>query len=206
MNVSNATGTTVDAITLQKASTNLLLTTAGTTNSLAYGTLSFYGMLSDLPDYTDFTNLFDQYKIDSIEVIFHPYCTSSTTGAAYASAAGQTGVIVHTAVDYDDATLPTGSDAGIQLLREYQNYHCDNIYARHGGPLTSRFSPRMSLAAYQGAFTGYTSTAFGWVDCNSPNVQGYGFKAIFECVSGGFSTTVLFKAEARVHLSFRNVR
>jgi hypothetical protein len=206
MNAGNATGTSVDLAVLTKSSTNLLLTTGATALNVYYGALSFYVMLSDLPDYQDFTSLFDQYRIDSVELIFTPYCTQAASGAAVSSTASQSGIIVHTAVDYDDATVPTASDVGIQALREYQNYQSHNLFSGGGKPLTYRWQPRIATAAYSGAFTSYRSEPFGWVDCGSTGVQGYGFKAVFESVSAGSALGIMFKAEARVGLSFRNVR
>ena len=42
--------------------------------------------------------------------------------------------------------------------------------------MTFRVYPRISTAAYSGAFTSYTNTKAPWIDCNSPTVQHFGMK------------------------------
>jgi len=205
-NAGNATGLSVDALVLSKTATNVQLAIAGGVGTFNYGAASYYAMLSDLPDYQDFTTLFDQYRIDKVEFILQPYCNMAASGAAYSTGSGQTGVIVHGAVDYDDATLPTASDVGIQALREYQNYQMRNLFTADGKPIVFSWKPRAAMAAYSGAFTSYASTDFPWVDCASNAVQGYGLKLIFEGVSSGTTVNIYAKVEARYHLSFRNVR
>jgi len=205
MNVSNATGAQVDGVVLTKSSTNLIVYSAAGALTLQYGSLASYFMLSDLSSYTDFTALFDQYKVDKVVLRIIPYCTGSQTGAAYSSGSGQTGVLLHDVVDFDDVTLPAGSDAGVQSLREYQNYRCTNLLMG-GAPLTKTFVPRIAVGAYSsGAFGGYKNDPFSWSDCASPNIQGYGYKAIFEVCSSGVALGLMMKVEADVYLSFRNV-
>lgn len=206
MNVANAGGTSVDGGTLVK-STNLSYSTGSSALAITYGTMSFAVSLADLPDYSDFTALFDQYRVDSVELILQPYCTNVTTGAAYLASTGQSGILVHSVVDYDDSTLPAGSDAGIQALREYQNYRVESLFNGEARPLTRTFVPRVATPVYSGvSFTSYRNSPFDWMDCGYPSVAGYGWKGVLEGVSSGITSTFLIKAEAKVTLRFRNVR
>jgi hypothetical protein len=205
MNLSNAVGTAVDAVVLTKSGANLIVYSSAGALTLQYGVLTSYFQLSDLSSYQDFTGLFDQYRVDKITVRIFPYCTGATTGAAYSSGSGQTGVLLHDVVDYDDVIAPTGSDAGVQALREYQNYRCSNLLLG-GQPITRTFVPRIAVGAYSsGVFTGYKNDPFDWSDCASPNIQGFGYKAIMEVCSSGVALGLMVKAEAELSLSFRNV-
>jgi len=182
------------------------MTSATAAGSMTYGTLSYYFILTDVPTYTELTSLFDQYKVDRLTLKLYSYATSVTVGAAVSSNYPQSGIIVHDVVDYDDAALPTGSDAGVQELREYQNYKCRNLINAAGAPVTRSWAPHLAVAAYSGAFSSYKNEPFGWVDCASATVQGYGWKCILEQVSPGATMNVTFKVEVTADLSFRNVR
>jgi hypothetical protein len=115
-------------------------------------------------------------------------------------------MILHEVVDYDDATLPTGTDAGVSAMREYQNYRSTNLLNASGAPVVRTFKPHIAVAAYQGTFTGYKNEPFGWVDSVSNGVQGYGWKAVAEIASSGATQGFLFKLEVTANLSFRNTR
>jgi hypothetical protein len=131
------------------------------TNGVTTGALVF--ALSDLPSPTDFTSLFDQYRIKQVRVEFLPETTAfglSTTAIALP--------YVLTAIDYDDGT-PVSTSA----IQQYGT--CQT------SPYTEYFqrilNPRAALAAYSGAFTSYAQSPPGqWMDSNSPGIQYYGLK------------------------------
>ncbi len=80
-----------------------------------------------------------------------------------------------TAIDHDDASTPTSLD---NLL-----VHASSIpHGTFNRPFSRVFIPRISVATYQGAFTGYASEEPQWIDSNNPAVQHYGFKYIMEAV------------------------
>jgi hypothetical protein len=114
--------------------------------------------LSSFADYTNYTACFDQYRIDQLEVWLelngNPSATLST---------------IVTVVDLDDATVPTTAVA---------------IQDKQGALLGSgaamryhRWRPHVAVAEYSGSFTSYGNVPSTWIDCGSPNVQHYGFKA-----------------------------
>lgn len=136
------------------------LIAALTTNDVL-GTMVF--ALSDLPNYTEFTSLFDQYRIIEVEVRFIPYAGNSACGPY-----GYSKPDLLVVADYDDAT-PPATTAG---LLQYEN-----LQIVHGNaPLTVRVRPHAALAAYSGAFTSYANVEHMWMDSGSPNVQHYGVK------------------------------
>lgn len=85
-----------------------------------FGTLSFN--LKQLPDYTDFTSLFDSYKIDWIEVTLRAAQNSVDISQQVYGPTGTAGQVNSLplftyAIDRDDSVPPTSSD---QLL-QYAN-------------------------------------------------------------------------------------
>lgn len=143
--------------------------------------------LSDLPNYTEFTALFDQYKFDRVEVDFIPVVTTTNSALTVDS-------MIWTAVDFDDANATTALQ-----IAEYENCH---VY-----PPTQRFSvditPRVALAAYAGAFTSYANVGSIWLDVGSPSIEHYGFKV--GCNTAGGATQT-WKIVCRYMLSFKSAR
>lgn len=107
---------------------------------------------------------YDLYKIEAIRWSCRPQnnaiglVTNSTT----------TLVELYCAIDYDDATTPSSA----ATLEAYST--C--LVLPPGQSCSRTFKPRMAVAAYQGAFTGYASFAPTWIDVAYPNVQHYGVK------------------------------
>jgi len=143
-----------------------------------YGTLAL--TLSSFPNVTEYTNVFDQYKIDQIEVWMEP---SGSQEAVYEE--------LVTCVDLDDANTPT-SVASIQ----------DKQGALVGNGVSGRYhrwKPHVAVAEFAGTFTGYGNMPSTWIDTASPAVQHYGFKAA--AAPGG--TVVTYNLTVRAVISFR---
>lgn len=116
-------------------------------------TLNF--TLASFPDSTEFTSLFDQYRIDAVRLLF-------TSIAALSGPSLSTKSVIHTVIDYDDSTPITVNGAF-----EYDSHQVN--------PVTSSFErslrPRASLAAFSGVFTSFTlAPSQTWVDAASPSV------------------------------------
>lgn len=146
----------------QTTKINRSVTFSAFTTSNAGDTIKSYSFqLSDLPNYTEFTGLFDAYRITGVEVIFYPVNTVNTTGAAV----NPTQAI--TCVDFDGISGPT-------LVSDLEQY---DTAKWHWGlrPIKRKLVPRVALAAYSGAFTSYAEAKENqWIDCASPSVQHYG--------------------------------
>ncbi len=130
---------------------------SSTTLPTYYG-LSF--LASSLDNFASLANVFDQYRIDEIEVQIVPSVTEVTIST---SDVGQ----YYSAVDVDDATAPTS-------LAQVGGYTSCVV---SGGNTTHfhRWRPQYAVAAYSGVFTSFGAMK-GWIDCSSPNVQHYGLK------------------------------
>lgn len=135
-------------------------------NNTAALSASGYYSLATLPSYTEFTDLFDQYRIVWVKwKIFwnHPTDMMNFAGAQ------TTGVpILYTMKDTNDGSVPV-SVAAMSQNETFQSY----LMTR---PITVSFRPKCAQAVYSGAFTSYAEQGMPWVDSNSPSVQYYGIK------------------------------
>lgn len=163
--------------------------------SVQYFSFSFTFALSDLVNMSQYTTLFDMYRIDRVVVKVFPIANFVSQESTQSAVQSATGGWLHWAQDYDDATLPTASDVGIDSLRQHKAYKMCNIHK--SSCLTQRIRPRMAMAAYgTGAFTSYTNVKPNWIDSNSPGVAHYGLKGIFEIVNPAAAANfVNFKLE-----------
>lgn len=166
--------------------------------------------LDMLPDFSEFTTLFDMYKISAIKFRLTPYAnqapvqTSSAAGTSNQSVSG----FVHTILDYDDSTAPNPSKAGIDSIRQFESYKCRQLF-QPGTAVDRYFKPRIATPGYGGSvFTSFINQKAPWIDCNSGNVEHYGVKGIIQI----FQPIALvdahywFKVEVTAYLAFRNPR
>lgn len=132
--------------------------------STTTGVLGGYSFsLDQLPNYTEFTNLFDQYRINKIVVKFIPNHNSSDVSVG-------TQVIsnFNTVIDPTDATAPT---SGAELY-EYQNWRLTRGISAH----TRVFTPA-SLDVVATATTASANPTWKqWLATSSPDVKHYGLK------------------------------
>jgi len=159
---------------------NLLTTSAGGAVFLGK---SF--VFSDLPQASSFTALFDQYKVDKIELWVYPTSTTANNQ--------QTPVLWDLVIDYDDDNTPT-------TIAQLQNYtNCIEQSANCGAYVC--FQPHVAQALYGGGvFTSFGNKPCGWIDSGSPGVRQYGIK--MACTSA--AVTYVFQVRARFHISTRN--
>lgn len=144
-----------------------------TVNSLAPGgfpTDAGYGMsfqLSDLPNYTEFTNLFDQFRICSVKLKWIPSMTGVDMSNVFDHS--QINRFVTMAYDHNDAT-PPASEAEIM---QYQGVRQKS----HSRIWTYKVYPYVAQETYKTAITtGYSAKRMVWIDSTSPTIPHFGFK------------------------------
>jgi len=141
--------------------------------------------VANIPDWSSYSSLFDQYMIRLIEVLIEPTVTENTSTAVYAGS-------LSTVVDLDDSNPPTS----VADLGAYTNLQIGTGTKSH----YHRWVPTIATAVYSGAFTSFGAAEHTWVDVASPNVQHYGLKgAATATVGGAFGYTYTYK----LHISFR---
>jgi len=157
-----------------------------------YGALSF--KLSDLPNYSEYTALYDEYRIKAVKVMFIPNFNVSAVDETSGTTNSYTGVpALYTWIDTDDNTAPTAITAG----QQFQTFKC------HGLMNTMRqrtLIPEVSTALYSGSFTSYGQLKNQWIDNNSPSVVHYGLKY---GILNGSSSYGVFDCVATYYLEFR---
>ncbi|AUM61741.1 capsid [uncultured virus] len=179
-------------------------TTSAVLAAVNYGAIGASFRLSDLPNYTEFTNLYESYKINRITVRITPMATGAAAGAAFSSTVTQTAILFHWCLDYDDSSVPTASDAGVQALRQRSGYKFRNIYANDGKPIVISWVPRVAASYYNSAVsTAYGQKASPWLDEGSDSCPHYGLKMITETVSTGAAVLHFFKVDTKLSLSFK---
>lgn len=117
--------------------------------------------LSDVPNASEFTSLFDAYRFTGVQITFTPVNIGITT--AY----NCNPPIIYSAIDFDSVSgVSTVAD-----INQYDNCVVHNAYK----PFTIKLIPKAAFAMYNGAFTGYAEgKEKQWMDCASSNIQHYG--------------------------------
>lgn len=157
--------------------------------------------LSQLPNYTEFTYLFDQYKINRIDMTFFPsWIGSDKSGLSTKDVVLPTLVTVN---DYDDSNaLTTRSD-----YLQYESYRAALL---DGSKILHRsFKPQVAMATFgSGVFTSYASPAqVPWIDANSAGVDFYGIKwAVIFPVAGDDTLSGYLTVDCKLHCEFRHTR
>jgi hypothetical protein len=118
---------------------------------------ALYFALGNYAEYTDYTTVFDQYCMVETVIRIVPQITAT---------ANTTLSTLITCIDHDDAVAPT-TVAAVQAHTSF----LETVNLAQ----TRLIRPRFAVAAYQGAFTGYSSTT-GYVDCANSGIQHYGLK------------------------------
>lgn len=129
--------------------------------------------LNDLPNFTEFTTLFDAYRIRGVKLDFVPiYNSHEINEGPAASPFDRLGMPIMTyARDYDDSTAPATEDAILQ----YSTNSClvlsnkKSVYISHPRVATTVYRPGIT-AAYAEAKKNL------WLDCANPDVPHYGLK------------------------------
>lgn len=203
---SNIANTSIDGDGFVTKGTAALQLNLGALGAIQYGAGSMYFTLDSLPDYGEFTTLFDSYRIEKVKIKFTPFFGMSLTASAVSATSAQATVLWHDIIDFDDATVPTNTETGLGELRQYKSYRTQNVTT--GRSFTRTLRPRAAMPAYAaGAFNAYTRAPLNtWYDCVNANIQFYGYKFIVEVNNPGSASIFYVKTEVKIKFSTRDVR
>lgn len=149
--------------------------------------------LSDVTGYSELTALFDEYKIEKVEITIQrvsqgiSMVTSGSTLAFFPPT-------LYTAIDYTDQT---GVD--IELLSHYQN--CRLHYPTQSVTKIV-VNPRFAVDTYPGGY----STKTGFINTAYPSIHHYGVKYGLEATGGETEGLYQLKVDFKYFLTFRNVK
>lgn len=153
-----------------------------------------------MPNYTEFTNLYDQYRIDWVEVKF----MFSNNNSSVNSPATVLPTI-YLAKDYDDTAA-----AGVPELSQYQNMQVWQLGSQQAsnGFYTVRVKPNVDVALYQGVTTGYARGKPMLIDTSSSEVPHYGIKVAWDTFKAPAASTIIgyLNVMATYHLTMCNTK
>lgn len=137
--------------------------------------VGYFFTLADVPGYTEYTALYDQYRITKIEVNIMP-CNTACNNGQYCTPSWML-----SSVDYDNATSQTTAQ-----LREVDDVQI--IHVQRGKKIT--FQPRCAIVTAQSSLSGLAEAKPGlWINCSTTGVQHYGLKlAMPSANSNGIAT------------------
>ncbi len=136
-------------------------------------TQAFSFTLGGLNNATEFTSLFDQYRLVQVQAQFYPDDAPESN-------------LIYTVIDYDDASALTGPGQPLEYGTLQVN-RFDEYFER-------TLNPRASLAAYSGTFTSYAMAPQKmWLDCNSPDIQYYGLKVYIPATTAALDLNISFR-------------
>lgn len=164
---------------------------------------SYAFKLSDLPNFEDFKNLYDQYKIKGVKISFIPI--SNVVVGIAGGATGHPGTYysnrLFTAVDYNDGTAP----ASVNALREYQNSKWtpyNKIHSRY-------IKPAYASVPSSGSSLQWPGGSQPWVPTDNDNMYYFGIKYGIDYPTGVGAPALgdlLYQVEATYYMSFKGPR
>lgn len=163
--------------------------------------------LVDIPAPTDFTALFDWYKINYVVVTLLPYFSEvNTPGSTGTFTAHSTpaNLRIFTAVDYNDATTP----ASINEIREYQNCKVTQYIKGH----VRKFKPRPTIVSDDSTPDVQYPIGNPWIstDATGDDCVHYGLKIGVDTslLSAGqiANGDVILRVEVKYYLAFKAPR
>lgn len=142
--------------------------------------------LTDLPGYTRFQGMFQQYSITYIKLQVIPSNNVNSNPAA-------TIPMVYYAVDYDDNIIPTQDD---MLLKQ-------GVRSRMTmRPWSIKLRPRVLGMTYESTTTtAYSPRAFTWISTSDSSVPHYGVKMWFSAPS----VDTIYRVHATYYLKFKGL-
>jgi len=151
------------------------------------GTFTF--RLSDLPNYTEYTSLYDMYKINAVKITFVPQMTQNISLSTVNNPSAYAKFL--TAIDYNDS-----SPVPLDDLRQYQSCKWTTILRPHKRFLRPRIVDRGAT---------YTPGR-PWISCDAPSQEHFCLKYAIDPMDSTVSNTMTYTLEAKYYLSFKNVK
>lgn len=146
------------------------------------------GQLNQVPGYTEFTNLYDLYRIVAMKIRLSPRANSAEVGT------NQGIVKVFSCIDYDGGTAPSV----VADILQFQNLKVTKSTQDHVRYWKPKFNA--DTAAIVG--TGNLNTT-GWLDCDNATVAHHGMKFVIQQLPAGNQTWDIY---VTYYLAFKNVR
>lgn len=166
----------------------LTITTAGGNEAAAYAI-----SIGNMPNVTEFSSLFDAYRINKVVFKFIPSYNTYYTGTTLA--AGTSLPKILTALDFDDATAPTAADE----LFQYDTLRIHTGDKRFSRKFTPFCAPDIGASNSSGV------KSKQWIDWAFTNIPHYGLKIFME---GNAATAIQYSLNVyrTIYFSCRGIR
>ena len=151
--------------------------------------LAYNFSLNDVPGYTEFTNLYDQYKICGVHMTFFPKQQLNTTISPIDHAKANARFLM--CIDLNDGTAPSTADE----VRQYESCQVGSILDRHEIYVKK---PLFLNASGQ--------NVSDWVATSSPSLNWFGVKCYAEPNNRTGSEDFTYSIEAVYYLCFKNIK
>jgi len=148
---------------------------------------------------SEFSALFDQYKIAGIKIEAF-YSHNNSTGVASNSLP-----MLHITNDYNDSTTPF-SNGDISQYSSCRTVQFNTTGHENNGSIKHFCKPKLASLVYAGVTSGYTEKV-AYVDCQYTNVPHYGVKILYDnmATTGDLTIgTIVFRFQ--YHIVCKNVR
>lgn len=154
-----------------------------------------------MPNYTEFSALYDQYRIDYVEASFLFSNNNSSVNSP-----GTTLPVFIIARDYDDS-----GNANYTDLQQYNNAQVWQVGEQQGrdGKKVVRVRPSVDTLVYNTALTsGYSRSKPMFIDTSSPAVPHYGLKLAFDPIFPAAVSTVVgyLSMNFKYHMTMNNTK
>lgn len=153
--------------------------------------------LEDVVAYTDFTTLFDQYKILGVQFKID-YISANNPNVSVGNIPIPEIYWVH---DYDDDTPP----ADLQALQQYENCKYKKLTAEKQLTVFTRPKPSINMFKSTGTGIGFAQPSrkqIPWMDCSYINIEHYGFKFIINNLSKTVDVNYI-RIQPKYYLGFK---
>lgn len=162
------------------------------------------GLLSssfDIPLTADFRNLFDEYKIEKIDIMVLP--TYANNGVVLGASAAQLPWIVH-CVD----TTDVDGENSLELMQHQDAKMTQLTYLAQNAPYLRSFRPKVR-DTLDGSGTNSGIVPAPWIACTSFGTPHYGFKMALDDSYNGYTanqTVAQLNIICRYHLAFKGLK
>lgn len=158
---------------------------------------SYVFKLSDLPNYTEFTNLFDRYRILKVGVIFIPNWTSNDSNPI--TTINTINPSIYTAIDYTEDGTP------LALTELYEDSHCK---ITRGSKIHKRyFSPAVLASSFETVTTtAYTPKWKQWITTDDPATPHYALKWAMDKIATGSGQNFYVKVFMTYYIQCKDLK
>lgn len=139
--------------------------------------------VSNMPNITEFQALFDEYRIENVEIRIIYTNNVSNTSAALGTFQQVALPTMQSVFDEDDANPPTSGGDLLQMPASFYLFGSNGPYVRNIKP-----RPANALFTTTGIKAVSTGTSTQWMDTAVTDIQQYGWKAFLEPMGSNTGT------------------